>query len=61
MPFSVFFRWTRFPPLLGQEELDQFDVLVGQFADACHGGFPFASVGTLASRARFAQEAHPLF
>ena len=52
---------TLHPPLHGQERLDQFDVLVGQFADARHGGFSFASAGTLASRARFAQEAHPLF
>ena len=49
------------PPLLGQEGLDQFDVFVGQFADTRHGGFSFASAGTLALRARFAQEAHPLF
>ena len=49
------------PSHLGQEGFDLFDVLVGQFADARHGGFSFASAGTLASRARFAREAHPLF
>ena len=48
-------------PHLGQEGLDQFDVLVGQFEDARHGVFFFASAGTLASRARFAREAHPLY
>ena len=48
-------------PLLGQEMLDQFDVLVGQFADARHDGFSLASAGTLASRARFAREVRPLF
>ena len=50
---------TLHSPLLGQERLDQFDVLVVGFADAHHGGFSLASAGTLASRARFAQEAPP--
>lgn len=48
-------------PYLGQEGLEQLDVLVGQFENARHGGFYFDSAGTLASRARFAREAHPLF
>ena len=48
-------------PHLGQEGLDQFDVLVGRFEDARHGGFSFAFAGTLASQAWFAREEHPVF
>ena len=50
-----------FPPAhLWQEGFDHFDVLVGQFAYARHGGFSFASAGTLASRVRCAREAPPV-
>ena len=52
-------RFTASP--LGKESLNQFDVLVVEFADTGHGGLSLAFAGTLASRARFVREAHPLF